>query len=637
MNHRHPDEHDIRARSVFRESLFRNHRYLDRAFALLMVIQWASAIAAALVISPRTWSGDESYVHLHVWAAVLLGGVVTSLPVALALTMPGRALTRHIIAVAQMMFSALFIHLSGGRIETHFHIFGSLAFLAFYLDWKVLASATVVVALDHYLRGLFWPRSVYGVDVVSQWRWFEHAGWVLFEDCFLWFLCGSGRRCLMELAIQRSRLEAAKASVESEVRARTSELMEARAAAEDANRAKSEFLANMSHEIRTPMTAILGFTDLLTGDATTPEERVEHIRVIRRNGEHLLSIINDILDLSRIEAGRLNVELVPAEPLRIVEEVRSLMQVRAADAGIELRCEHVWPLPERVLTDPVRLRQILVNLVGNAIKFTERGSVTLRVRADRTEPPTLRFEVVDTGIGIPQEKLDCLFRPFSQVDSSRTRRFHGSGLGLAISKRLSEMLGGGICVSSTPGVGSTFTVWIAADLVPGSSWVDSTPLDRMMLEHPDAGDGAPRAEPCLEGIRVLLAEDGIDNQRLITHYLRKAGARITVVDNGRDAVAAALQANQGTSPFHVVLLDMQMPVMDGYAAAGLLRAKGYRRPVVAITAHAMATDRDRCIAAGCDDYLTKPIARRHLLDTCRRWSETAIVRDRGAGSHPAAV
>jgi len=391
------------------------------------------------------------------------------------------------------------------------------------------------------------------------------------------------------------------------------ELRRAKTAAESANQAKSEFLANMSHEIRTPMTAILGYCDLLL-DSGTEEERQSSLQTIRRNGEHLLAIINDILDLSRIETGRATVERVVCSPAQVLHEVTDLLEIRAAAKGITLRTEFAGPIPTGITNDPTKLRQILINLVGNAIKFTERGEVRVVVRtaAWHDGTPRLEFEIVDTGIGLSHEQITRLFRPFSQGDSSMSRRFGGTGLGLSISQKLASLMGGSIAVKSELGKGSTFTLSVEIGDVQGP-----------MVLRP-VGPAVPAK---LEGIepgelraRILLAEDGIDNQRLISHVLTRAGATVTVVEDGRRAVDAALEAARGGMPFDVIVMDMQMPVMDGYASAGELRSAGYTGPIIALTAHAMAHDREKCIRAGCSDYATKPLDRGAFVRMCARWA-----------------
>jgi signal transduction histidine kinase/HPt (histidine-containing phosphotransfer) domain-containing protein len=414
----------------------------------------------------------------------------------------------------------------------------------------------------------------------------------------------------------------ASASASAEREALMAELERAKTAAEAGSRAKSDFLANMSHEIRTPMTAILGYADLLLDPHRQAADRLECIYTIRRNSQQLLQLVNDLLDLSRIEVGQIAVERMECDPGAILAEVMSLVQVRAAERGLQLDAIYATEVPARVYSDPTRLRQILVNLVGNAVKFTERGSVRVTVRC-AFEAGKIEFEVADTGIGMDAATIGRAFHPFTQADSSSTRSFGGTGLGLTISRHLALALGGDIHISSVPGRGSTVMIEVETGDLDGVPRVTSpglrtvTPLPTMRR---------------LSG-RVLLAEDGPDNQRLVSSVLRMAGARVDVVDNGRDAVTTAFDALMSGDPYGVVLMDMQMPVLDGYAATATLRAKGYGLPIVALTAHAMRGDREKCLAAGCDDHTTKPIDRQGLIETLSRWfgvAATAILNQTAA-------
>lgn len=387
------------------------------------------------------------------------------------------------------------------------------------------------------------------------------------------------------------------------------QLQQARCVAESATRARTQFLANMSHEIRTPMTSIIGYAELLSNPEQTAHDRFRCVEIIRSNADHLLALINDILDLSRIEAGQMTIEKTRCCPAQIVNEVVALMQCRAAARDLHMEVVFDSPIPEFIHSDAVRLRQILINLTGNAVKFTFEGSVKIHVRFDDQDEssPRLIFRVVDTGIGISASQQSRLFRPFTQIDSSTTRSFGGSGLGLSISKRLVEFLGGAISLSSAEGLGSTFEFSIETGAVSGE-----------MISSPDIVRSVPKRAPTRisdpVSAEVLLAEDGEDNRRLLEYHLTRAGATVTCVDNGQKAVREALSPE---SSFDLILMDMQMPVMDGYSATGKLRESGYQGRIVALTAHAMSGDRERCLKAGCDDFLAKPVDAVKLIDTVR--------------------
>jgi CheY-like chemotaxis protein len=374
----------------------------------------------------------------------------------------------------------------------------------------------------------------------------------------------------------------------------------------------------MSHEIRTPLTAILGFTELLKeeGDSGLSRgERLNTLDTITVAGNHLLTIINDILDLSKIEADRTTIERVDTSLMALLFEIEGLNSKRAIGKGVSLELQLATAVPDRILTDPTRLRQILMNLVGNAIKFTEQGSVIVSVRElDFNGKYALAIDVKDTGRGMSQDQVERLFQPFAQADNTVTRTHGGTGLGLNISRRLAQLMEGDVFLMQTEiGKGSCFRLMLPIELSQGAVRVEhidkSRPIPPVEVEQP----------PCKLSGRILLAEDGVDNQKLISFHLTKAGASVSIASNGQIALQMMQDANQQGRPFDLLLTDISMPELDGYELVRRLRAMGCKIPVVALTAHALAEDRDRCLEAGCDDYQSKPIVKRDLLETCKRW------------------
>jgi PAS domain S-box-containing protein len=604
-----------RAAELFAEYRQGIHKRTDRLFAGLMGLQWIGGIAFALWVSPLAWSGSTSRTHLHVWAAIVLGGLISLFPALLALLRPGLPSTRYTIATAQMLMGALLIHLTGGRIETHFHVFGSLAFLAFYRDWRVLVPATIVVALDHMLRGFFWPQSVYGVLIASQWRWLEHAAWVIFEDIFLVMAClrstvemretaertaaleqevrtrqqaetsarnsqarndaildvaldcvilmdaaghivqfnpaaertfgysaseavgqqfadviiaadhreehrkalerylqtgeavlinrrheltavrKNGEAFPVEVAIapissdgtamfagymrditERRRNETALAMYTSDLErahetqrqdsqqlaALVAELRLTQRRAEDATRAKSDFLASMSHELRTPLNAIILYSELLQEQAEDQgglqTESISDLEKIQSSGRHLLALINGILDLSKIEAGKMTLTVeafdVPDMIAELVDSVHPLVQKN--NNALSVRCSRDVGI---MSSDLMKTRQILLNLLSNAGKFTRDGSITLEVaRSAEAGEVFIEFIVTDSGIGMSLEQTQKIFDAFTQADVTTTRKYGGTGLGLALVSRFCELMHGSVTVDSRPNEGSRFTV-----------------------------------------------------------------------------------------------------------------------------------------------------------------------------------
>ena len=639
---------NTRATELFEEYQSDLNRRTDRLFAGLLGFQWIAGILFALWISPLAWSGSASRTHLHVWAAILLGGVISLFPAALGMLRSGRPSTRFTIAVAQMLMGALLIHLTGGRIETHFHVFGSLAFLAFYRDWRVLVPATIVVALDHMLRGYFWPQSVYGVFVASQWRWLEHAAWVIFEDVFLVMSCVRGlaemrqtadrtaaleqevrtrqqaendarslasltsavglaltrgtelqtmlQQCaeamvqhldgglariwtlnepdrMLELqasagthtqldgpqarvpvgvlevgTIARERVprltpadqvdphlddagwarregivafagypllvdskligvmtifarrefsasvQDAMAAVadgvavgierkraEAELERYTKDLEEAHETqrtngqqlsalvdqlrvtqrqAEAATRAKSDFLASMSHELRTPLNAIILYSELLQEEAEDQGQQasITDLQKIQSSGKHLLELINDILDLSKIEAGKMSLAVDTFEIRMMFDELLDTAAplIQKNHNTLNVRCADGIGTMEADLT---KTRQILLNLLSNAGKFTRDGTITLEAwHCTVAGRASVEFAVTDTGVGMTQAQTEKIFEAFTQADVTTTRKYGGTGLGLALVSRFCQLMGGTVSVESRPGEGARFIV-----------------------------------------------------------------------------------------------------------------------------------------------------------------------------------
>ncbi len=815
------------------------HVQADRLFALLMGLQFVGCVIVASIVSPRTWIGSASSTHIHVYASMGLGLVIAVLPIVLALTRPGDKLTRHVIAAAQMMMSALLIHVSGGRIETHFHVFGSLAFLAFYRDWRVLLTATAVTSLDHFFRGVFWPESVFGVLTASQWRWLEHVGWVLFADLFLIRMCVLNIRQMRGLAEHQAELELTKQTIEHqvvertrqfhesearyksfvsnvpgivyraelgedgrilivggaseplcgypithfiengvqafvdvlheddrarvietierssrtdqpfateyrvrhrdgsirwvsdsmrpnfdedgaflyhdgillditeqhhvqerldlalraaneglwdwdlradevyfndtvftmlgygadelpktletwkrllhpddlqqalaeterhltgelpiyrcEVRARAkdggwrwlidvgevterdengkptrmlgvhidiTEQREAREQAESADRAKSEFLSNMSHELRTPLNGVLGYAQILLRDPALTTEQRESMGAIRNCGQHLLTLINDVLDLSKIESGRLEIERQDVDLQRLLVSVRDVLAQRATEKGVALVLDVAPEIPRGVHTDPTKLRQVLVNLAGNAVKFTEAGAVTIRV----TEPKIgrFRFEVEDTGIGMSEQELADVFDAFRQAAAGKAAG--GTGLGLAITKRVVEALGGEVEVVSTPGVGTTFAFEVPLEEV-----------DELKLQPQDTDDlddSTTLRLPEGRTVTVLVADDRRDNRDILDRFLSPIGCEVLHAENGREAIDKLEHAQ-----VDIVLMDVRMPVMNGLEATRRIRQNPSLSGllVIAVSASVFENQRERIKEAGCDDFIGKPL------------------------------
>ncbi len=409
------------------------------------------------------------------------------------------------------------------------------------------------------------------------------------------------------------------------------ELRRARKTAEQAARTRSEFLANISHEIRNPMTTILGFTELLGSDTEFSSDVIraaDAIESIKKSGQQLLAVINDVLDASKIDSGKMIMAPTVMDPIQIVEETCNSLRSKAIERMIKFKVEYTSDIPAQIISDPQRLGQALRNLVDNAIKFTEQGSVTIAVSYHKSFDfnDMMTFDVIDTGIGLtPKQKEEIeTYQPFNQADGSSTRRYGGIGLGLRITSSLASMLGGGIEIVSQKGKGSTFSLSVSAGSLDGVEMLDESRIAERVAQINATSTETPANQNAkrLQGKRILVAEDGKENQKLISYHLEKAGAEVVIAENGKIALDKVGKAEERSQHFHLILMDMQMPELDGYSATRSLREQGYELPVVALTANAMDDDRMKCIVAGCDDYISKPIDTEQLIDTCLQYCES---------------
>lgn len=615
-----------RTAALLRESEWQIHRSTDRMFGVLITLQWLGQAAVAAWLSEAAWHARGDGGPAHIWVALFVGACVVAGTLLVISAKPGAPISRYTMAVAQMMMAALLIHLMGGRIEAHFQSFGILAFLALYRDWRVLLTATLVVAADHAVRGALWPESIFGVAHAGPWRWLEHVGWVLFEDIVLLLSIRRNRAEMLGVAQRRAELEETNVSIELTVEDRThqlraeivsrrtqeEELARARDAALESSRLKAAFLATMSHEIRTPMNGIIGMTGLLLDTQLQSTQR-EYVDTIRSCGESLLTIVNDILDFSKIEAGKLSFEVLDFDLLSTVEGVIDLLGEQAQVKHLDL-VQVVHPeVPIRLRGDPGRLRQVLLNLVGNALKFTERGDVEVHVTLDHDagDDVMLRFTVQDTGIGISEEGCRSLFQPFLQADGSMTRRYGGTGLGLAISKQLVEMMGGRIGVSSQPNAGSTF--WFTARFEQQPLRQQASPPHGLFLgrgmpyDSGRFGKGRPR---------VLIVDDNAASRRALALQLGSWGL---LNEQAADASAALLclrHALLQEQPFAVALIDRHMPGGDGLDLARRIRQDAALAPlqIILLTLIGDPESEEALRAVGVAGRLKKPVRQSRLQD-----------------------
>lgn len=452
-----------RADELFRQRQHENCVRIDRLFAILMIIQWVAGIAAALWLSPRTWSGADSETHLHVWAAVFLGGIISGLPAYLAWFMPGHPLTRHVVAIGQMLTSALLIHLTGGRIETHFHVFGSLAFLACYRDWRVLLTSTIVVAADHWIRGVFWPESVYGIASGASLRFIEHAGWVVFEDIFL---CITIRQSLAEIrrdSEHQAQLESMNEVIESKVKQRTEDLhraivetanvnrklAETNETLEEKNKELDQFTYIASHDLQEPVRKLVSFGSLLKQDLGRDlnENAARDLEFILDAAKRMKNLVQALLELSRVGRAAMKKEEVSLDDC--ADAALNALGLRIEDTKAKITRDE---LPQ-VTGDPTMLTQLYQNLIGNSLKFIKEKQPVIHLTAVR-EGEKWVLGVRDNGIGMKPEYAERVFQPFQRLHNRS--EYEGTGIGLSICKKTVQRHGGDIWVESELGHGAHF-------------------------------------------------------------------------------------------------------------------------------------------------------------------------------------
>ncbi len=562
-----------RARAIYQAELLESAQRVDHSAVLLMLAQYVVCVLLALWTSQNGPAPGGSQSHLM--AALILGGFATSIPVGLAIQRPGAGSTRYAVAAGQMLMSSLFITVMGGRAESHFHVFGSLAFLAFYRDWRVLALATVLVAGDHLFRGIYWPASIYGSALPQYWRWLEYTSWLVFEEVFLLLSIHYNLNTLEAMSQQRAELE------------------RARDVAEQASRAKDEFIATLSHELRTPLTPSLMTLSALAQDENLDEGLREELQMVQRNVELEARLIDDLLDLTRIAQGKL--KLIPSAVDihaildHILETCRAEFGSKNLQIEFDLKASKHW-----ISGDSARLQQVFWNLIKNAVKFTpEGGTITVRTS---NEGARLRVDFADTGVGIAADVLPKIFNRFEQGGGSITRQFGGLGLGLSISRAILELHLGSIRAESKgAGRGSTFSVSL-------------TPL----AEAPSAHRGNETQILRLSGKlprRLLLVDDHDDTRRTLDRLLTRAGYDVTTAD----CVQSALRKAQ-EGAFDLLLSDIGLPDGSGCELMAALR-KQFGLRGIAFSGFGMEGDIQESLDAGFFAHVTKPIDLERLKQT----------------------
>ncbi|WP_318729159.1 response regulator [Roseofilum sp. Guam] len=523
----------------------------------------------------------------------------------------GTLSTRLFMACGFMIYTGLIIHQNGGVTEAHFSAFGLIGILLYYRDWRTILVATALLDIHHFILGyaqtLGFPIYVFASShfwlmLLSHVLYFlPFVGMMSYLSIWLRREGYENQRDLKALREAEQKLTQLNESLEKRVEERTIELQKAKAQAEVANQAKSTFIANMSHELRSPLNAILGFTQIMTRSQTLPPEQQQNVSIINRSGEHLLTLINNVLDLSKIEAGRIVLNENNFDLYRLLDDIHDMFQLKAADKGLYLLLERAENLPRYIRTDEVKLRQILINLINNALKFTSEGGICIRPThqsATNNQAITVHFEIEDTGPGIAPEELDQLFEAFSQTASGKYAQ-EGTSLGLSISRKFVQLIGGEMHVQSKLGAGTVFSFELNVEEVAESE-IESKNIQRRII-------ALEPGQPCY---RILIVDDKSVNRQLLIHLLNPLGFELQQASNGKEAIEIWEQWQP-----HLIWMDIRMPVMDGFEATQKIKAtpQGQATAIIALTASVLEEERAVVLSAGCDDFLRKPFREEQIF------------------------
>ena len=605
---------ETRTKILFEEHRQRIYMQTDRLFSWFLPFQWLGAIASALWVSPRAWSDTASQTHFHVWAAILLGGLITLFPAFLAHRHPGKPETRYLVGVSQMLIGALLIHLTGGRIETHFHVFGSLAFLAFYRDWKVLVPATLVVAFDHWFRGVYWPQSVYGIAVSETWRWLEHAGWVVFEDIFLIVSCLRSKKETWEIAVRTARDEYNQRLIEAKVIERTAELKKSQEQLLQAQKMESlgQLSASIAHDLNNQLTPVRGYLDMILSGVKPDDPNHPLLVEVNQAAIRSVEIVQRLLNFPKPST----IKKSPIQPERLIEEIKKMIP-QLLPSTIETSVVVEGPLWD-ILGNETELQTVIVNLIANARDAMPNGGA-LTLRAENANAggvtvshgllpvPHVVISIVDSGMGMTPEVMQRVFEPFFSTKG----RAKGAGLGLSMAFQIVKAHDGWIDISTELGKGSAFQIYLPA-IVDGS--VKTAIVDAKKTGEPSRPQAADQALPRGKGL-ILFVDDEERLRTMGKYFLEGLGYSVMLAKDGSDAVEKYVENQKNIT---AVVSDMTMPRMTGKQM--LIEILGINSKAIVILSSGYTDEgtHDDMIALGAADFFQKPYTIKILADSLHR-------------------